>query len=52
MKKDQPEAEEVVMKVYLHKILVEKNVFSLGGFPLVDREGAILRRWGTKLRRF
>jgi hypothetical protein len=34
MKKDQREAEEVVMKVYLHKIILKKNLFSLAGFPL------------------
>jgi len=34
MKKDQREAEEVTMKVYLHETILKKNVFSLRGFAL------------------
>ena len=31
---DQQEAEEVTMKVYLHKIILKNNLFSSTGFPL------------------
>ena len=44
MKKDQREAEEVTMKIYLHKISLEKNIFSSRGFPLSGSGNAITRR--------
>ena|SRR5471032_884295 len=52
MKNDQREAEEVTMKVYLHKISLEKNVFSLRGFPLRRAGSAITRRMEIRLRWF
>ena len=51
MKKDQLEAEEVSMKVYLHKISLEKNVFSLRGFSLRSSGNVIALQMRTTLRR-
>lgn len=44
MKKDQREAEEVTMKVYLHKIILKNNLFSSTGFSLGGSGSAITRR--------